>query len=68
MKRKILLLLMFIFISIGHFSYATNDTNSDLKIYSDAAILIDANTGTVLYSKKSDERLYPARLFFCLFV
>ncbi len=60
MKRKILLLLMFIFISIGHFSYATNDTNSDLKIYSDAAILIDANTGTVLYSKKSDERLYPA--------
>lgn len=60
MKRKIFLLLMFIFISIGHFTYAANDINSDLKIYSDAAILIDSNTGTVLYSKNDDEKLYPA--------
>lgn len=60
MKKKIFLLLMFIFIIISNFTYATNDSNSDLKIYSDAAILIDSNTGTVLYSKNEDEKLYPA--------
>lgn len=41
-------------------SYATE--NQPLEIKSEAAVLLDSETGAILYSKNSDERLYPASL------
>lgn len=38
-----------------NYSFATN-----LEIFSESAILIEKNTGKVLYSKSSDEKRYPA--------
>ena len=66
MKKKFIyilaFLLLFIFIIQTTIVYGAN-TNSDsdnLNIYSDAAILMDYKTGTVLYSKDSEEKMYPA--------
>ena len=47
---------------------ANNDSNDnskssvtkDLKLYSKAAILVEAKTGTVLYDKNSTKKMYPA--------
>lgn len=36
--------------------------NPPLEIKSEAAVLVDSETGAILYSKNSDERLYPASL------
>mgnify|MGYP004530125899 FL=1 len=64
MKKKFIylltFLLLFIFIIQTTFVYGTNDNSDDLNIYSDAAILIDSKTGTILYSKASEEEMYPA--------
>lgn len=35
-------------------------TNNELKIYSDAVIVIENRTGKILYEKNSDKRMYPA--------
>lgn len=64
MKKKFIFLLqfvlLFIFIVQISFSYGTDNKINDLNIYSDAAILIDFKTETVLYSKNSEEKMYPA--------
>lgn len=75
MKRKILILLfILIFMIPTCLTYATNNDVRDLivdsdfgnsevsnlNLYSDAAILMDAKTGLVLYSKNSDKKVYPA--------
>lgn len=60
MKRKVFLILTFIFVITFNVSYATNDVANSFHIYSDAAILMDANTGITLYSKNAEEKLYPA--------
>lgn len=39
--------------------YGSND-NDEPSVYSDSAILIDFKTGTVLYSKNSEDKMYPA--------
>jgi serine-type D-Ala-D-Ala carboxypeptidase (penicillin-binding protein 5/6) len=36
--------------------------NQPLEIKSEAAVLVDSETGAILYSKNSNERLYPASL------
>jgi serine-type D-Ala-D-Ala carboxypeptidase (penicillin-binding protein 5/6) len=36
--------------------------NQSLEIKSEAAVLVDSETGAILYSKNSNERLYPASL------
>lgn len=38
------------------------DANTELTLNSRAAILIDANTGTVIYEKNAHEKLYPASI------
>lgn len=38
------------------------DENKELTLNSRAAILIDANTGTVIYEKNAHEKLYPASI------
>ncbi len=64
MKKKIIytlaLLLLIIFIIQTTFVYGTNENQENLNIHSDAAILMDYKTGTVLYSKASEEKMYPA--------
>lgn len=36
------------------------EEDSELELYSNAAILMDENSGLVLYSKNGDSRMYPA--------
>ena len=64
MKRKFLvflvILLLNIFILNFHLVYGTNSDDDNLNIYSDSAILMDFKTGSVLYSKNSEEKMYPA--------
>lgn len=40
--------------------YGENINNSDINIYSRAAILVDSDTGDILYSKNADNKVYPA--------
>ena len=35
---------------------------ADLKLFSEAAILVDTDTGAVLYEKNSQQKMYPASL------
>lgn len=61
MKNKLLkipiLLLVFVFVIQIKFSYGYKN---ELNIYSDSAILMDFKTGAILYSKNSNEKMYPA--------
>ncbi len=60
--KKILILLLFTFIFIlpTYHAYASNSKTEALNLYSEAAVLIDAKTGSILYSKDSDKKMYPA--------
>ena len=40
--------------------YETIDENQEMNIYSEAAVLMEAKTGKVLYDKNMHERKYPA--------
>ena len=64
MKKKFIFLLTIIIIFTciipTIFVYGTDSKTDDLNIYSDAAILMDFKTGTVLYSKNSEQKMYPA--------
>ena len=42
-------------------SFAASDT-SKIDVKSEAAVLLDSETGAVLYAKNPDERMYPASL------
>lgn len=59
-KKYFIIILMIFFILINTTSFAETDYSKDLHLYSDAAILIDADTGTTLYSKNAKEKMYPA--------
>ena len=57
MKRKLIFLMLLIFLfSTYTFTYASEDLN----LSGQAAILIDYESGAILYEKNMDERLYPA--------
>lgn len=59
------LILAFSFSLLSHDSIEVSaDTSwpSGPGIYGESAVLIDAATGTVLYSKKSDQKMYPASI------
>ena len=64
--KKLFITLLLILILPNYNIYATNENESkntdedELNLYSEAAVLIDSNTGTVLYSKNGEERKYPA--------
>lgn len=68
MKFKNIIIYFILYILIFNFSkvYATenigNEQNEDggMKIYSEAAILIEEKTGKILYEKNIHERKYPA--------
>ena len=47
-------------IDSGILKNTENTTNDNLKIYSDAVILIENQTGKTLYEKNSEQKMYPA--------
>jgi len=53
--KKIISIVLILLLSLNFVFAAPN-----LNIYSPAAILIDANSGNILYEKKSNEKMYPA--------
>ena len=70
-KILTLIIILYIFlIPIANISYAVNnavntteniaETDKDLTIYSEAVTLIDSKSGTIIYSKNADKRMYPA--------
>ena len=55
--------LLFRLLTLLFFTLATLSANAQAPILTaDAAILIDARTGQVLYEKNADKRCYPASL------
>lgn len=54
-----LVLSIILAVPLPIFSVFANDINEP-KIYSEAALLVDAKTGKVLYSKNENEHKYPA--------
>jgi serine-type D-Ala-D-Ala carboxypeptidase (penicillin-binding protein 5/6) len=55
-----IIMLLFLILSNQTNSYAAENQSLDIK--SEAAVLVDSETGAILYNKNSDERLYPASL------
>ena len=62
MKKVIPLLLILIITVYNTFSYAVNETNvnDSLELSAESAILINAETGEVLYSKNPYKKMFPA--------
>ena len=58
-KCTFIIVLSLVFISICNFVHAEND---EINIYSPSAILIDQDSGRILYEKNIHEKMYPASL------
>lgn len=58
MEKKIVALLLMLIVTIQPITYA----NTELDILSPSVILMDAETGQVLYNKDAKSRLYPASI------
>lgn len=60
--RKInVCLLVFIYVIFTMITFvAATENQEEMQIYSEAAVLIEATTGKVLYEKNMNERKYPA--------
>lgn len=54
-KEIFTIILTIVIVLLSTTSYA-----DDLSLYSEAAVLIDSNTGKVLYEKDADKKMYPA--------
>lgn len=61
-KKSFLLAWMFtvFFLMSTFFSTSANATLSSVEVASDFALLIDADTGTVLYEKNAQQKAFPA--------
>lgn len=69
MKNKHLIIMIIIILLINIFAcefsyaetliYSTNSTQN-ISLYSESAILIDSNTGKILYGKNENQKMYPA--------
>ena len=59
MKKITLSILIMLIICLATTSYAATDTQN-LQITSGACILVEPNTGTIIYEKNSKEKMYPA--------
>lgn len=62
--KKIFLFFLICFISIhtSILSFANTTLDKKLEILSQASILVDKKTGTILYSKNAKQKLYPASI------
>ncbi|MBR3613739.1 MAG: D-alanyl-D-alanine carboxypeptidase [Clostridia bacterium] len=55
LKSKIILLVFLLIFNIQSFSFA-----DEIKLNSEAAILVEISTGRILYEKNSTKKMYPA--------
>lgn len=70
LRRNLLLGLLLVSIVLGLFNNNSINVLADQKatwptgpsVYAETAVLIDADTGTVLYDKKSNKKMYPASI------
>ena len=60
MKIKKIIILLFIFNLILFNNYSFANTNQNLSISAEAAILINKDNGKILYSKNANQKMYPA--------
>ena len=56
----IILTILLILLNINTFTDAETAGKKNLNLYSKSAILIDYDTGSVLYSKNANDKMYPA--------
>ncbi|MBQ9744907.1 MAG: D-alanyl-D-alanine carboxypeptidase [Clostridia bacterium] len=59
-KTKIAIIFLLIILCIPLNVYAMDVNSNELEINAKSVVLMDANTGTVLYEKNKDEKLPPA--------
>lgn len=60
MKIRSLIKIVIIFFILNFTLFCSYSNATSLELYSDAAILIEKDTGKVLYSKNAEEKMYPA--------
>ncbi|MGP1488925.1 MAG: D-alanyl-D-alanine carboxypeptidase, partial [Peptoanaerobacter stomatis] len=60
LKNRILFLLFIIFMSIQNISYAIEPPPTQEEISGEAAILMENETGKILYEKNAYKKMYPA--------
>lgn len=61
-KRYISILLSFVLLMSTTLFYQPIATNANVDINAESAILVDANSGKILYEKRADELLPPASM------
>ena len=54
------IILYLVFFIISFFTNNTYAQNEELKIYSNACILLENKTGKIIYEKNADQKMYPA--------
>jgi serine-type D-Ala-D-Ala carboxypeptidase (penicillin-binding protein 5/6) len=59
---KFISFIILIFLVLSNQLYTYAEENQPLEIKSEAAVLLDSETGAVLYNKNGEERLFPASL------
>ena len=59
-KISLIFLILFYFFANTYYVNAENSIESAVSLNSEAAILIENESGNILYEKNSSERLYPA--------
>ena len=59
--KKVFVVLIFFFFT-GSFASAQEEVRQPKNIYSDSAVMIDSETGSVLYSKNASKRMNPASI------
>ncbi|MEH7113658.1 D-alanyl-D-alanine carboxypeptidase family protein [Neobacillus niacini] len=59
---KFVSFIILIFLVLSNQLYTYAEENQPLEIKSEAAVLLDSETGAVLYNKNGEERLFPASL------
>ena len=60
MKNKKILIFNLIVFIIFNFSFCVYGSQTDLNLYSEAAIIMDTQTEQILYQKNIDKKMYPA--------
>lgn len=60
MKNKKILIFNLIIFIILNFSICVYGTNTNVNLYSEAAIIMDTETEQILYQKNIDKKMYPA--------
>ena len=59
-RHNKLLILFILFFVVSFFTNLTYATTENLKLYSEAAIIIENKTGKTLFEKNSEQKMYPA--------